>query len=241
MLKNTNTKEFVAFYPWILPLFLVLPYAFVASSFRGLVWVWQTGYQPFWLTLGFLIILAAIANVLIWNLHEIGNTLLRVGIGVAALQTTYLAMSERRHSLLILIFVQLVIGVFLSEQVKRVLKLPFYDSKRKWWEAYPKGIPGLTVELLGENGDNAKGRLSNFGADGCFVFSIEEPIQFRPKSVKITSEEETLLAVDVEPVISTKDGFGWGLRFHSSALDGDWGKDLQDYLGYLRRLGYEIV
>jgi hypothetical protein len=44
----------------------------------------------------------------------------------------------------------------------------------------------------------------------------------------------------VEPVIKTGDGFGGGLRFLDGALEGDWNKDLKDYLGYLRRSGYEV-
>ena len=97
------------------------------------------------------------------------------------------------------------------------------------------------MELLSENGDNAECRLSNFGLDGCFAFSTSQPIRFRPKAVRISSEEETLLEAEVEVVLKTKDGFGWGLRFSRSGIDGDWSKDLQDYLGFLRRAGYEVA
>ena len=77
--------------------------------------------------------------------------------------------------------------------------------------------------------------------EGCFVFSVSEAIQFTPSSVRIQRGEETLLEAEVQPRLRTKDGFGWGLRFSESAIEGDWTKDLQDYLGFLRRSGYEVV
>jgi len=238
---DTNTKSFVAVLPWALPLYLALPYAAIASGFRGLTWVWNVGYLPFWTMLIFLTLIALMSSVLVYRLQDLGNTLFRVGIFAATAQTTWLAMTERRHLILLLVFALLSSAVFFTEKIRRVLRLPFYDSRRRWWESYPKGIPGLSVELLGENGDNAKGRLSNFGVEGCFVFSVSEAIQFTPSSVRIQRGEETLLEAEVQPRLRTKDGFGWGLRFSESAIEGDWTKDLQDYLGFLRRSGYEVV
>lgn len=241
MAIDTNTKGFLAWVPFTLPPALLLPYAVVASDFRGLVWVWEAGYKPFWITLGILLVLTACSSVLLWRLHELGATLYRVGILVATLQTTYLAMTERRHSLLVLIFIVFSLQLLLSEKVKKTLKLPFFDSRRKWWEGYPKGIPGLKVELSGENGDTTEGRLSNFGQEGCFVFVENGIIPFAPRALRIFSAEQMLLEAEVDPILRTKDGFGWGLRFSRSAMDGDWSKDLQDYLGYLRRAGYEVT
>ncbi len=238
---DTNTKGFIAVFPWVLPFYVVLPYVAIVSGFRGLIWVWNTAYFPFWAMLGFQLLLAAISSVLLYRLQDLGNTLFRVGIVAVHLQTTWLAMSERRHLLLLLIFALFASGVFLSEKVKRVLRLPYYDSRRRWWESYPKGIPGLSVEVLGENGDNAKGRMSNFGLEGCFVFSVNEAIVFEPKTIRVQSGEKTLLEADVEPLLRTRDGFGWGLRFSGSGIDGDWTKDLQDHLGFLRRSGYELA
>jgi len=238
---ETNTKGFVACLPWVLPLYVVLPFLAIASGFRGLIWVWNVAYFPFWSMLAFQVLLAAISSSLIFRLQDLGNTLFRVGIVVAHVQTTWLAMSERRHLLLLLVFALFTSGVFLSEKVKRVLKLPYYDSRRRWWEGYPKGIPGLSVELLGENGDNAKGRLSNFGLEGCFVFSVSEAISFSPRAIRVESGDKILLEADVEPLLRTGDGFGWGLRFSSSGVDGDWSKDLQDHLGFLRRSGYGVA
>lgn len=241
MAIDTNTKGFISLFPWVLPFYVVLPYMAIVSGFRGLIWVWNVAYFPFWSMLAFQILLAVISSVLLFRLQDLGNTLFRVGIVAAHLQTTWLAMSERRHLLLLLIFALFASGVFLSEKVKRVLKLPYYDSRRRWWESYPKGIPGLSVEVLGENGDNGKGRLSNFGLEGCFVFSIDEAIAFQPKMIRVQSGEKTLLEAEVEPLLRTRDGFGWGLRFSGSGIDGDWTKDLQDHLGFLRRSGYELA
>jgi hypothetical protein len=213
----------------------------IASGFRGLIWVWETAYLPFWAMLLFLFFTAAISSVLLHRLQELGNTLFRVGLAAVTLQTTWLAMYERRHLILVLVFALLASGVFLSEKVRKVLRLPYYDSRRHWWESYPKGIPGLSVELLGESGDTCMARLSNIGVEGCFVFSANAAIPFAPGMIRIVNDDQTLLEAEVEPILRTADGFGWGLRFSESGTSGDWTKDLQDYLGYLRRAGYEVA
>jgi hypothetical protein len=237
---ETDAKEFVALCALALPLALVLPYAFVASHFRGLVWVWETGNAPFWSMLCLLSLLAVASAALLWCLQDLGITLFRVGLGLATVQTAYLAMSERRHALLLLVFALFALGVFLGEKMKKVMRLPFYHSRRSWWEGYPKGIPGLAVELSAENGDTTTGRLSNFGEKGCFVFLGTAPISFAPQYMRLLAQDRTLLEAEVEATLQTKDGFGWGLRFSRSTMDGDWSKDLQDYLGHLRRSGYEV-
>lgn len=235
-----QSKLFLALVPATLPLALVLPYAFVASRFRGLAWVYETGDRPFWLTLGALLILGVGASLFLRRLQPFGATLYRVGILGVTAETTYLAMAERRHSLLVLVFLLFAAQVLLSERARQTLRLPFFDSRRRWWEAYPKAIPGLRVEVSAENGDTTRVRLSNFGLEGCFVFTEDGAIP-RPRAVRIFTDEQTLLETDVEVVERTKDNFGWGLRFSGNALDGDWSKDLQDYLGYLRRSGYEVA
>lgn len=238
---DTNTKGFISTLPWMLPFLLLVPFALVVSDLRGLRWVWEIGYAPFWIMLGLLLILATCSSFLLWKLQDLGATLFRVGIFLATCQTTYLAMAERRHSLLILIFVLFTLAVLLAEKAKRVLRLPYYDSKRRWWESYPKGLPGLSVELLAESGDTSTGRLANFGAAGCFVFSEGGEIPFAPTQVRIFSGKEALLEAEVDPILRTRDGFGWGLRFDPRAIEGDWSKDLEDYLGFLRRAGYDVA
>lgn len=237
---NLQSRLFLSLAPLVLPLFYVLPYAFIASDFRGLFWAWETGYKPFWFVLFFLFSLAVGSAALLYLLQDMGRTLFQVGIFVSTAQLTYLAMSERRHSLLLLIFLLFAVEVFLSERIKRILTLPFLDSKRKWWEGFPKGIPGLRVELFSENGDTKECRLSNFGPEGCFVFSEADGFSFSPRSIRVFQKAKTLLEADVEPVLYTRDGFGCGLRFQRNIADGDWIKDLEDYLGHLRRAGYEV-
>jgi len=241
MAIDPNNKGFLSLVPFTLPLALVLPYAFVASRFRGLIWVWETGNRPFWITLACLLLLSVSSALLLNRLQRFGSTLYRVGIVLSTVETAYLAMSERRHSLLVLVFLLFAGQVLLSETVKKVLRLPFFDSRRHWWEGCPKAIPGLQVEVSSENGDTKEVRLANFGLEGCFVFSQDGAISFAPKMVRVFNGEQTLLEADVDVVERTNDGYGWGLRFGSSALEGDWSKDLQDYLGYLRRSGYEIA
>lgn len=241
MTVDSNTKGFIAFLPWVLPFYLVIPYAAIASGFRGLIWAWNVADFWFWSMLSFLAILAAISSLLLYRLQDLGNTLFRVGVVAVHAHTTFIAMTNRMHSLLMLVFALFASGIFLSERIKRVLRLPYYDSRRKWWESYPKGIPGLTVELSAENGDTTEGRLSNFGLEGCFVFSVSEAIPFAPTLIRIRSGDSLLLEAEVEALLRTRDGFGWGLRFSRTAVDGDWTKDLQDYLSFLRRSGYEVV
>ena len=92
---DANTKSFIACIPWVLPLHLVLPFAFIASGFRGLLWVWNTTYLPFWGMFLFLSLLATASSVLLFHLQSMGNTLFRVGLGAACLQTTWVAMAEQ--------------------------------------------------------------------------------------------------------------------------------------------------
>ena len=80
---NTNTKGFIVLIPWILPLYVILPYSFIATGFRGLAWVWQAAYLPFWAMLFFQLFLAIVTSTLFYRLNELGNTLFRVGIAAA--------------------------------------------------------------------------------------------------------------------------------------------------------------
>lgn len=241
MTFETNTKGFVSVIPWVLPFYLVLPYAFVASGYRGLIWVWETGFAPFWIHLGLCILLSLVASIFTWKLQDIGAMIFKVACVLAMAHGAFLAMNERRHSLLILVFLLFASGVFLAEKMKKVLKLPFYDSKRHWWESYPKGIPGLFVEVLCERDEVVEARLSNFGEDGCFVFVQDGRKIEGPKVVRLRSSEKILFEADVKLIEKTKDGFGFGFRFLHQNIEGDWSKDLQDYLGFLRRAGYDVA
>jgi hypothetical protein len=238
---DTNSKWFITAVPWALPLHLILPYAFVASGYRGLFWAWETGYAPFWMVFLFLSFFSLISSLFLWKLNDAGVALYKIGYLVALSYTAYFSMMARMHSLLILVFFLFAAGVLLSEKMNRVLKLPYYDARRKWWESYPKGIPGLRVEIVNTGGELLRGRLSNFGEEGCFVFSEEGAVHFAPEILKVYSEDALLLDAKVELIFATADRFGCGLKFKSDTNSGDSGKDLRDYLGYLRRSGYEVV
>lgn len=239
---DTNTKGFAAFIPWTLVLHIILPYAWIASGYRGLFWAWETRDVPFFATLFILFLCAASASFLVWNLWAKGVQFYRVGVVLAMLHTGYIAMVEKRHTLLILVFVLFATGIVLSEKISQVLRRPYYNSRRRWWESYPKPLPGLRAEIFPCEGaeQSCRVRLSNFGSQGCFVFSEEQKIPFQPGFIRIESGDRILLEAKVDPLISTRDGFGRGLRYQDGAYAGDWSKDLKDYLGFLRRSGYEV-
>lgn len=242
MSQNSNTKALVVLLSFTLPIGFVIPYALVATNLRALQWVWQAGYRPFWISLGVLLILASLSSWLLWRLNPLGATLYRVGLLISFVQTTYLAMMERQHFLLVVIFSIFAIQVFFSEKMKKVLRLPFYESRRAWWEAYPKGIPSMRVELLQKNGDTKEARLSNLGPEGCYVFLERSlPKGEIPVAVKLMGANDFALQAEVDLMARTKDGLGLGLRFRDSGPTGDWSKDLFDHLGQLRGAGYEIL
>ena len=241
MKLETNTKHALMLISWTLPFQLLIPYALIVTGYRGLEWALHTVYLPFWIVLGVLVLISTFSSILMNKLFTQGLFLYRAGLVICTVHTTYLAMSEKRHLLLSIIFLCFTGGVLLGEHAKKVLRLAYHDSKRKWWESYPKGIPGLRVECSRTHGEKIiHGRLSNFGVEGCFVFSESEPFGFMPDKIKIFSGEKLLLESPVDAMISTDDDFGKGLRFSSKALEGDWSKDLKDYIGYLRRSGYEV-
>lgn len=242
MAMDTNTKGFITVLPWTLALHLLIPYAVIASGYRGLVWAWESKDPAFTGVFGVLLLCSLLSSLSAWRLMRIGTWFYRAGIVLALAHTAYIAMVEKRHSLLILIFALFALGIFLAEKMERVLKQPFYFSRRKWWESYPKSLPGLHAEIFkSEKADEGQRvRLSNFGSEGCFVFSEERKIPFIPGFVRIYSGDKILLETPVDTVIQTSDQFGCGLRFSGGALDGDWSKDLKDYLGFLRRSGYEV-
>jgi hypothetical protein len=217
------------------------PYAFVAEGFRGLHWVWESSYAPFWITGGFLLILAMAASLLLRGLSSLGLSLYQVGIFVSLVQPAWLAMQEKRHSLLLLVFLLFCAQVYFLERVKRILRMPYYDSRRRWWEGVPKSLPGLRAELLQANEDSTEVRVVNFGVDGCFVFSAEQAIPEQPVSVRVFRGDKLLLEAPVEVKRRTADGFGLGLAFVPGAESMDWIKDLEDYVLVLRRAGYDIA
>lgn len=244
MIIKTNSKPFLATLPLLLPLSLLIPYALLASDLLAFKWVWAVGYRPFWLVLGVVLFLALASSVLMVRLAPVGLTLFRVALFISVAHTTFLAMLERRHFLLVVIFGVLVVFVLLSMRAAEVLSLPYFDSKRHWWESMPKAFPHLGVEVFTKSGDTLRGRLANLGAGGCFVF-FESPLsqkKFREARVRISGANSFYFEVAFEVAHYTSDRMGWGLAFTPEDEVGlDWQKDLEDKLVEMRRTGYEIA
>ncbi len=235
-----NKRSVLALWCLTLPIIFLLPYAFFVERFRVLLWVWESAYLPFWITLAVISVTALVAAVLIYRLYHGAMIAYAICILMAIGQPSYLAMREHRHFLLVLLFALLCIQVAIFEHIRSVLLQPYYFSGRRWWESYPKAIPNLHAILYfsSDKQDPIPVRLSNIGRAGCYVFSADRPLQSRPKQVAIRLGDSTILERSVESTVVTDDKFGMGLRFLSDGGTSDWSKDLEDYLGHLRRSGY---
>jgi hypothetical protein len=235
---NTRSRFFIAALAWILPLALVVPYAFFVQRFRVLIWVVENVYPPFWFFIVLSIALSAAASYLLLNVNKLGLTIFRLGAAVLLAHGIYLAMSERRHSLLVILFVLTMFVMAVSEWMRRVLGLPFYFSMRKWWESYPKAVPNLKAAVKTKNDEEFRSvRVANLGAEGCFIFSMDGPLGFTPQVLRLEGPDFSLQC-SVSVQVKTRDGLGMGLRFLEDGRDGDWQKDLKDHLVLLGRAGY---
>ena len=238
MFKIPKEKQRLALIPWFLPLLLLLPYAAFVENFRLLLWVWKSGYWPFWLLLGLALLGASLCSYLLYRLHGIGMKIYYAVGATLLAHVSYMAMQERQHSLLVFIFFLLCAFLFFGGWASRLLSLPFFHSKRNWWESYPKALPGIMALLVDEKrGLQKEGRLTNFGETGCFVFFSDGSLDFSPKYIEILAGESKLLESEVDLVEKTKDGFGCGLRF-LSITSTDKEKNLRDSIERLRRAGY---
>jgi len=244
MIMKTDGKLFLTLAPLLLPLALLIPYALIVADLMAFKWVWAVGYRPFWIVLGVLIFLSLASSFLMNRLEPIGLTLFRVGLFLAIAHTTLLAMLERRHFLLVIIFAVLVVFVFISIRAADVLSLPYFNSKRHWWESMPKAFPHLGVEVFTKSGDTLRARLANLGSGGCFVFfeAPQEAKSFRGAKVRVSGGRGFYFEVAFGVAHHTSDRMGWGFVFTPEDDEGlDWQKDLEDKLVEMRRTGYEIA
>lgn len=230
-------RGLAALLPWFLPFYLVLPYAEIVPNFRGVIWVWETGYRPFWILLALVCLLSAISSVLIWSLNRRGLYFYYLGVALITLHVSYMAMTEKRHGLLVFIFILFSVAIFAAQKMKNILALPYYDSRRKWWESSPKCLPELRLEVVAESGVY-EAKLTNLGSEGCFVFGVDKKNLELPQRIRIYKEDQLLLEGRVEVKMITWDKFGMGLKFLELQVDDQ--KDLTDHLFRLRRAGYEI-
>lgn len=238
----TSIKKRLWFYiiPWVLPLILVLPYALFVENFRLLQWVWQTFYAPFWLLLLFTLISVFVCAICLVRSWKLGRNIFNLVACTVLVHVGYLAMTERRHGILLLLFFLSALALFLSEKLRQLLELPYFDSRRGWWESYPSGIPFVRAFLLSKNANEEQEVIvSNLGESGCFIFSSKGEISKGPMYIKLKTNNKIIMESPVELVFLTKDKMGAGLAYKEAEVAlGDWGKDYSDFLNYLRRAGY---
>lgn len=235
---NTRSRFFLFALAWLLPLVHLVPYAFFVPQFRVLIWVVENFYPPFWVFFAMAIIFSSISGYLLYRVNRWGLWTFQIGALVLISHGVYLAMSERRHGLLGMLFLLTMLIVGVSEWMRRVLALPFYFSARSWWESYPKALPQLKAGVRSKNAEQlSEVRVSNLGSEGCFVFSMPGPLDFEPQVLELEGPGFSLHC-NVQVEVKTRDGLGLGLRFLEDGRDGDWQKDLKDQLVLLGRAGY---
>lgn len=224
----------------MLPFAALAPYLFYGRGLRTLRWIWETGYWPFWLSFGFAALAALISAIFLLQHSRIGRIVFSLASVIITTASALFAMSEHRHSLLVVVFFLAVALVLTGEWLRRTLDLPYYHSRRKWWEAYPKAVPGIKAKVFKEENavDAREVRVSNFGEVGCFVFMEDQQWPFTPGFMELEFPGGVYLRTKVSPVIVTRDRRGMGLRFDKYQHQDDWNRELGECLSGLRRSGY---
>ena len=224
----------------MLPLAAVSPYLFYGRGFKVIAWVWDSGYWPFWLNLTIGLVSGTACAFFLLQFNALGRLIFSASSILITAISALFAMSEHRHSLLVVVFVLAAALVWTSEWLRKVLDLPFYNSRRNWWEAHPKAVPGVTAKAYDKQDGSVceEARVANFGETGCFLFLLHKHWDFAPGFVELNFQNGRSLAVKVVPVLFTGDRNGVGLRFDRLPHQDDWHQDLQDYLNGLRRSGY---
>lgn len=239
-----RSRIFLALLAISLPLALLIPYAFFAQRFRVLFWVIANFYLPFWIFLGISLLGAAITAFFLYRVSRWGLFFFAITAAIITLHTAFLAMVERRHSLLVIIFLTACALVYIGEWIRRCLALPFYFSGRGLWESYPKALPGLKAWIFPNDNENqlsntdaVEVRLSQLGAEGCFIFCLDKQVPFSPQMIQIKAGNlEIVCRVKAEKF--TDDKLGVGLSFLEEQGNGDWQKDLLDRIVEMRSMGY---
>ena len=238
-MSKLRFRFYVCIASLLLPITAVLPYLIYGKGVRVLEWVWTHHYAPFWITIVFSLIATLVCFVLLCQFQTSGRVVFTVSSLIITAGSAVFAMREHNHSLLVLIFLMSAVLVWIGEWFREKLALPFYNSKRKWWESHPKSVPGVTAEVFSAEGKDLseKVRVVNVGEEGCFVFLLGKKWTFEPRFIKLQFPKDIRLDSSVHPVLYTSDRTGVGLCFDGNEF-GDWNKDLLDYLDGLRRAGY---
>ncbi|MCO5142446.1 MAG: hypothetical protein M9962_05080 [Oligoflexia bacterium] len=233
-------KRILTLYPLISVVQFLLPYIYIAPNFEGLKWALDTGYIPFLSGILFISFLVLFSMILVSKLTATGLSLFRISILVSLISSAYVAMSQKQHLLLIGIFCLFCISIYFSEIISRVLKRPYYFSKRMWWESYPKGILNIQAKLYNDLGEELSCRVSNIGIVGCYAFSEKGKIPISLNKVQIFFRDKKLLDVKYKVKSKTRDEFGIGLEFEWDALMSDSMKDFEECMSKLRKVGYDV-
>lgn len=234
-----RSRVLLLFAPLMLFFALFAPYALFTSDFRVLIWAIREPYVPFWLLLGINIFGALISGVLLFRLQRIGVRVFEICALITLSHVSYLAMLEKRHGLLVLIFLITALFVLAREWICKTLALPFFQSNREWWEARPKSLPNMRATIVGSQGERQEGLIvSNLGKDGCFVFAQSGRLMKNPAEVSLSIGDRILFNCSVASEYSTSDNMGLGLRFISRGVNTDVNKDMFEFIGLLRRRGY---
>ncbi len=175
----------------LLPASVAVPYLFYGEGFKILKWAWVEGYLPFWVSFCFSAAMGLICFVLLVRLQHMGRILFTVTTVISILASAVIAMVEQRHlSLVVVIFFLACILVYASEWIRKALDLPYFRSHRAWWEARPKGVPGVSARILYTRGKKQQShpvRVVNFGKEGCFVFFENAAFAIDPQSIEFDS------------------------------------------------------
>lgn len=232
-----SSKKYLLSAISLMPLLVCMPYAFFASDNKLLFWVWHNGYWPFWAMFSLAIAVPILTAIALFRLKKIIYWLY-VTVAVASFtHATYLAMSQKKHFLLLIVFLQGALFLAISEWILYVLRKPYFDSRRAWWEGRPKPIPQAKVKIyFSEKEEEAT--LTNIGEGGCFVFSKKGPFSSKPKEISIYIQDGRSIRGQVKVARYTRDRLGMGLYFIPPAAQGDWYKELDDMMENMRRFGY---
>jgi hypothetical protein len=131
---------------------------------------------------------------------------------------------------------------FLTQWVRIEQQKSFVDSGARWYEGYPKALPGVKALIEVPEGE-VEFRVSRVSRDGIFVFSEAPQMtgwsERRRELVKLRLEgAEQAMDLSVRFAHDFRDGLGGGLRF--DGLSADQRKRLGDFVEQLKGEGYAV-
>ncbi len=128
--------------------------------------------------------------------------------------------------------------------LRNELDRSYFDPQMKWFQGFPKAIPGLTCEMEW-NGKKGDFRVSRIDKEGTFLFFDQHASKNQVELERMKSGQAAELVFKFRerqikcqgvPVRSFGTGVGVGLQF--SKVLPDARKDLGDFVELLRGEGY---